>query len=125
MNHEQEFSIAFESQRKSMEADHNRPRVEYDKDLLYYAMYDKPNYDRVIPRLMLSALLDLRDQNEHIIALLEDGAISDEVRQQKMRIAALQALAETMNRAAPKIMTDKELEAEIEIRKFWKGDRSA
>lgn len=61
----------YEAQRETIESERNRPREEFEKDLLYHAMFDKPNYDRLVLRLSLSALLDLREQNARIIELLQ------------------------------------------------------
>ena len=100
MSADERFEQAYAGQRDKIEKERNRPRTEFEKDLLYYAMYHKADYDALVQRLMLSVLLDLRDQNERIIALLEDGAISDEVRKQKMRIIALQAITDVQKRDA-------------------------
>lgn len=50
----------------------HRSRDELDKDLLFWAgKGNAGDYDALVNRLILEVSLDLRDQNERIIALLE------------------------------------------------------
>lgn len=96
MDSEELLNEAYEAQREEIESERNRPREEFEKDLLYCAMFDKPNYDRLVLRLSLSALLDIREQNARIIELLSQGALSDISQSVKMRDIANNEIAAVM-----------------------------
>lgn len=68
---EKEFEEYYAQKREEAEKFRHRPRDEYDKDLLYTAYSDNDHYDRLVGRLQLEVLLDIRDQNAKIIELLQ------------------------------------------------------
>ena len=77
-----------------------REQIEHELDYARESSMTHEQFTQAWYEWTLELLLDLRDQNERIIALLEDGAISDEVRKQKMRIIALQAITDVQKRDA-------------------------
>ena len=80
---------------KQMKEFRHRSRDELDQDLLYWAEHGKVgDYDALVNRLILEVSLDLRDQNERIIAILERGTITED----EVKVIVAKTLAESLRR---------------------------